>query len=224
MHWGWYAGVFAFAAVDWLAVGINCPKWRVVSKPAVILLLIIGFSLASGWRGGGAWFGVGLVFSLAGDVFLMLPPSFFPAGLAAFLIAHLAYIIGFNQSLIIPGWEFALPTLGVILFDWIVFRRLRSAILCQPKGRWIRFPVLGYIVIISLMLFSSLLCWLRPDWPNIAAALVSLGALLFYFSDTLLAINRFCGPVRGGRVMVIVSYHLAQTAIVTGALSWVAHL
>lgn len=224
MHWGWYAGVFAVAAADWLAVGLNRPKWRIVTKPGVLLLLIAGFTLASGWRGDGAWFGLGLIFSFAGDVFLMMPPSFFMVSLAAFLIAHIAYIIGFNQSLIVPGWELIIPVLGFIGLGWLSYRRVRSAILCQPKGQWIRFPVLVYLVIISLMVFSSMLCWLRPDWPSTAAGLVSVGALLFYVSDSVLAINRFCGSIRGGRLLVIVSYHLAQISIVAGVLFRAAHI
>jgi uncharacterized membrane protein YhhN len=38
----------------------------------------------------------GLVFSLAGDVFLMLPKDRFVAGLLSFLIAHLLYILAFG--------------------------------------------------------------------------------------------------------------------------------
>ena len=218
MHWGWYAGVFAVAAADWLAVGLNRPRWRIVTKPGVLLLLIAGFTLASGWRGDGAWFGVGLIFSLAGDIFLMMPPSFFLFSLVYFLIAHIAYIIGLNQSLIVPGWELIIPVVGFIVLGGLFYRRVRSAILCQPKGHWIRFPVLVYLVIISLMVFSSMLCWLRPDWPSTAAGLVSVGALLFYVSDSVLAFTRFCGSIRSGRLLVIVSYHMAQIFIVAGVL------
>ena len=42
-----------------------------------------------------AWFVAALVFSLAGDVLLMLPREQFVAGLSAFLVAHLCYIVGF---------------------------------------------------------------------------------------------------------------------------------
>src|SRR5574340_1118363 len=105
MHWGWYAGTLGFAAADWLAVGMGWVRWRKFTKPIVMLTLIAGFTVAGGWRGDGVWFGLGLVFSLIGDVFLMLPPSYFMAGLGAFLVVHIAYIIGFNQSLVVPGWE-----------------------------------------------------------------------------------------------------------------------
>jgi len=218
MAWGWYAGVLLLAAADWLAVGLNRPRWRIFTKPGTMLVLILGFTLSSGWEGEAGWFGMGLVFSLLGDVLLMLPPSFFAAGVGAFLIAHLAYIIGLNQSFVIPNWLFVFPLLILALADTLGYRHLRNAIKARPKGRWIRFPMMVYIIVISLMLFSSLLTWLRPDWPPQSAALVTIGALLFYLSDLILAFNRFCAPIRRGRVAVIVTYHLAQLAIVNGVL------
>lgn len=218
MHWGWYAGTLVFAAADWLAVGLGKTGWRKITKPAVLLVLIAGFSLSGGWRGFGTWFGLGLIFSLAGDVFLTLPPSYFMAGLGAFLAAHLAYIIGFNQSLATPEWQLIFPVVGVVIADAFGFRRLNVALRKRSKGRWLQYPIFVYMVVISLMLLSSFLCWLRPDWPRPAAALVSLGALLFYASDTTLALNRFCSPMRGGQIFVIVTYHLAQLAITAGVL------
>ena len=43
-----------------------------------------------------AWFVAALVLSLAGDVFLMLPKDLFVFGLGAFLLGHLAYIVGLH--------------------------------------------------------------------------------------------------------------------------------
>jgi uncharacterized membrane protein YhhN len=46
-----------------------------------------------------AWMIVGgLLFSLAGDVLLMLPSDRFAAGLASFLVAHLFYIAAFAED------------------------------------------------------------------------------------------------------------------------------
>ena len=53
MPWGWFAGVIILAAADWLAVGLNRPRWRVVTKPAPMLLLLVLFTLYSGWQGAG---------------------------------------------------------------------------------------------------------------------------------------------------------------------------
>jgi uncharacterized membrane protein YhhN len=214
----WFAGVLFMAVADWLAVGFDRQRWRIVTKPGTLLLLITGFSLSSGWAGDGLWFGLGLMFSLAGDIFLMLREALFPAGLAAFLVAHVFYIIGFNQPVILPDRKFIFPLLGIILISFFVTRRLWDAISRQEQDRWIRFPVLFYTVVISLMLFSSLLTWQRPEWPTASATAVSLGACLFYCSDAILALDRFSAPVKGGQVVVMVTYHLAQLLIVAGVL------
>ena len=49
------------------------------------------------------WFVVALVFSLAGDVFLMLPnEDLFVPGLGSFLVGHVAYIVGLLVAGISP--------------------------------------------------------------------------------------------------------------------------
>src|SRR5512144_421577 len=47
------------------------------TKPGTLILLIAWFTQIGDWRGGLLWFGLGLVFSLAGDVLLHLPGKFF---------------------------------------------------------------------------------------------------------------------------------------------------
>ena len=42
------------------------------------------------------WFVIALVFSLLGDIFLMLPSDKFVFGLGAFLLGHVAYTVGLN--------------------------------------------------------------------------------------------------------------------------------
>ena len=87
-----------FAILDWIAVA---RKWQIVeyvAKPAVMVCLIAWLGMNNGWSLPLLWFTVGLVFSLAGDVFLMLPKERFIAGLVSFLLAHIAYIIGLNTT------------------------------------------------------------------------------------------------------------------------------
>ena len=60
----------------------------------------------------------GLVFSLAGDVFLMLPSDRFVAGLVAFLIAHLFYIVAFMSEISLLIWWPLIPlvTYGIVIY------------------------------------------------------------------------------------------------------------
>ena len=218
MGWGWYAGYFLLAAADWLAVGQYRQNLRIITKPTTMLVLIAGFSLAGGWAGQGYWFGMGLVLSLLGDIFLLMPPGFFIFGLAWFLLAHLFYIIGFNQGLPIISWTQILLVLFFVVFDAWGYLRLRRAILSRPSGRRIRYPLLFYILVITIMVLSALSTLFRADWPLQSAVLVSLGALLFFASDFTLANDRFVGPIKNGRLIVIVTYHLAQALICSAVL------
>ena len=74
------------------------------------------------------WFVVALVFSLLGDVFLMLPSDAFVAGLSAFLLAHVAYVVALNQDSA-GNWWLAVPVVLV------------AAILGPAAGR--RHPAFG---------------------------------------------------------------------------------
>ncbi len=87
-----------FAILDWIAVA---RKWQIVeyiAKPAVMVCLIAWLVMNSGMTVPLLWFTIGLAFSLAGDVFLMLPKERFIPGLISFLLAHIAYIIGLNTT------------------------------------------------------------------------------------------------------------------------------
>ncbi len=218
MGWGWYVGYFLLAAADWYAVASRKQRLRIATKPAVMLLLILGFSLAGGWVGQGYWFGMGLVFSLVGDIFLLFPPGYFIFGLAGFLLAHLFYIIGFNQGLPVINWQKILIILAFIGFDGWGYWRLRRAILLRPTGRRMRYPVLLYVLVITVMVLSALSTLFRADWPWPSSGLAGLGALLFFSSDFTLANDRFVGPIKHGRLIVIVTYHLAQALIVAAVL------
>jgi len=60
--------------------------------------------------------------------------------------------------------------------------------------------------------------WTRPDWSSIAALFASLGAILFYASDSMLAWDRFVNPLSHARLKVMTTYHLGQIGILLGAM------
>jgi len=68
------------------------------------------------------------------------------------------------------------------------------------------------------MLFSALSTLIRDDWRILAAVSASSGALLFFISDTVLALNKFVAPIPNGRVIVMITYHLGQILIAMGAM------
>ena len=76
------------AAINWLAVAKKWVKIKYITKPAVPMALICWLILNGGIQGQLIYFVIGLIFSLIGDIFLMLPNKKFIAGLVSFLFAH----------------------------------------------------------------------------------------------------------------------------------------
>ena len=206
------------AAINWLAVAKKWVRIKYISKPAVPLALICWLILNGGFQGQLIYFVIGLIFSLAGDIFLMLPNEKFIAGLISFLFAHIAFILGFSSG--IPNFSAAglilLILVGLNAFE--IFRQISNSLRSRGQDSLI-IPVLIYTIVISLMLVSALLTMVGPnsEWDPFPSLMVSFGALLFVLSDTLLAWNKFVNPIKYGNIFVIVTYHLALIAITFGA-------
>lgn len=215
---GWIV-VLAVAVVDWIAVAKGWKKIEAIAKPMTMVLLFGYLALAAGFGTTPLiCFGLGIFFSLAGDVFLMLSERWFIAGLAAFLLAHTAYIVGFNLPMpnVSPAWS-----VGIAIVLALTAARLLRRILAGVREKGLRrlvVPVVAYGTVITLMLLSAILTLYRADWKTFAAGLASLGAILFYGSDIILAWNKFVKPVQNGRVMNMAAYHLGQIALITGVV------
>lgn len=144
----------------------------------------------------------GLVFSLAGDIFLMLPKDRFIAGLLSFLVAHLLYIAAFyGQSHSVSTWVW-LPCLawgGFLLHRlWPGLGALKGAVMVYAAA------LLGMGVAAGAQ-FEQL--------PGLATALAAAGAVLFIASDSLLALNRFKAPFFSAQAWVLATYFMAQLLI-----------
>ncbi len=219
-----FISVLIAAVADWAAVVKGWKKIETIAKPATMVLLF-GFLAVAGGFGATplTCFGLGIIFSLAGDIFLMVSYTrisnrWFLAGLAAFLLAHVTYIIGLNIPLgrTSPLWAIGI---GVILAlaSARVMRRILSGLRERGLHRLI-VPVVAYGTVITLMLLSAFLALYRIDWITNAAGLVSLGAILFYFSDITLAWNKFVTPIKNGRLMNMILYHLGQIGLIAGVV------
>ena len=205
------------AAADWTAVYRDWTRATYFTKPAVLLVLILWFTLVGGWEGQLFWFGMALVFSLAGDV-LLLFPSFFLAGLLAFLLGHVFYIVGLNPNAIPVAPASVIMAVGAWALLMVMYRRMSAAIKTKPEFAMMQYPVFVYTLAISIMLLSALVTLVRPDWPLTPALLVSAGGALFVLSDGLLDENRFVRRIPRAEFYVRITYHLAQLALVAGVL------
>jgi uncharacterized membrane protein YhhN len=218
MAWTLFILAVIAAVANWVAVEREWQRIEYITKPVVILALIAWLRLLAAWNGPLVWFGLALCFSLAGDIFLLLPDQFFLAGLGAFLLVHVAYIVGLNLAFPpINLGSLVLLISGVLLIA-LIYPKIRAGLLTKPGGKILRPAVFCYSVALTAMLLSAVLTLFRLNWNRSAALVVAAGGILFYISDTLLGFDRFVGPVRHARLLVIVTYHLAQIALVSGAL------
>jgi uncharacterized membrane protein YhhN len=146
----------------------------------------------------------GMLCSLAGDVFLMLPSDKFMQGLISFLVAHLFYIAAFALS----AERTALHVLaGLWLF---LYGGLMLWWLWPTLGK-MRVPVIIYMLVILLMGWTALsrYVWTQQSGSGLAA----LGALIFIASDSILAVNRFKGGFRLAQLLILSTYFAAQWLI-----------
>lgn len=193
------AGVVAL--VDWWAVWRERKRLEYVAKPAVMVLLVaaaLALDPASEWVRG--WFVVALLFGLGGDVLLMV--GRFVPGAASFLVGHLAYVTGLAVV------EHPLP--AVVLGLVVVGADLWGPGRCIVRGARQRSRTLGAVVVLYQLALGAVVVLAVGSWSTT----VGLAALLFLASDTLLGWGRFVGSAPGGRVLVHVTYHLAQALFV----------
>jgi len=198
----------AAMVVDWVAVGLSRRRLEYVAKPAVMVgLIAVALTLRPVSSAEQAWFVVALVLGLASDVFLMLPRDMFLAGLVAALVEHLAYIAGFRTrdfQMTLFLVAVLIAVLSVIVFLPPIVRALRASL---PQLVW---PVLAYVAVFVVMVASA----------GGTGSLVALaGALLFFYSDAILAWNRFVKPLPMGRIVNIVPYHLGVALLVLSLIA-----
>ncbi|MFN2525764.1 MAG: lysoplasmalogenase [Actinomycetota bacterium] len=205
----------AFALADWVAVARKNERAEYFFKPVVMgALLVAAPVIGSDAPGRQLWFIMAaLVFSLLGDVFLMLPRDFFLQGLGAFLVAHVCYVIALLGP---PGGSplrLAGPALLIAAMTAVIYLRLFKGMRDKGKTEF-ALPVLAYALAIGAMWFSAASTLDRPDFPRSSAYAAYFGAALFVLSDSIIGHTRFVRSERWGPIAIMVTYHLGQAALV----------
>jgi uncharacterized membrane protein YhhN len=160
----------------------------------------------------------GAILGWIGDILLIRTNSnsakigtFFRLGLFSFLAGHICYIIAMLHFI---GAFSPLPLAiygAACLVFCVVFYR------CLKPPAHMRIPSILYeavIVVMSMGAFQLLLFRRDP-----AAAAVFCGSLLFLVSDSLLARFSFIKKPKYGDFAVMLTYLIAQTAIILGLAS-----
>jgi uncharacterized membrane protein YhhN len=174
-------------------------------KPLTTVLILALAALAPQpvSRGYQALVCAGLLFSLAGDVFLMLPRDRFVAGLASFLVAHLFYVAAFAPRP--PALAAPLVLAALVAYGGVLLRAL------WPRLGDLRAPVAVYATALLVMAWQAAERWAAVDTTS--ALLAMLGAGLFVISDSVLAWERFRRRHAYGQAVVLGTYFAAQWLI-----------
>ncbi|HEX6032964.1 MAG TPA: lysoplasmalogenase [Anaerolineales bacterium] len=215
----WLIPALIFAFLEAIAVSRNLQRLEYVAKPAVMICLFLWLYTATSLQGNALWFGLGVLLSLVGDVLLMFASDrFFLLGLAAFLLTHLFYIVGFREAAAnISAWSLIWLAFIAINASRLI-RRIVEVMRLHREDKLV-LPVVIYGIVISIMLYAAMSTIYDQSWKTSAAFFVSLGAILFVASDAILAWMRFVSPVKNGRVWNIALYYLGQIGIIAGVIT-----
>lgn len=188
--------------------------------PVLCLLIWAWYALSGSERLRSMVIGA-LFFSALGDVFLALSITHsFVFGLSAFLTAHVFYIVSFWQLRktsddLHPreqeiGSSRSIVNSRKLLITTTLFYFVGMLLVVLPKTGNLMAPVIVYMAVILTMAIMAM--FVSPNRMN--HGLIT-GALVFVFSDSVIAINKFVTPVPFEGLIIMISYYLAQWLLVT---------
>lgn len=201
------AAVSAFTAIraEYLGIPIYIYIFKPLATTSIFLIALL--SIRGNFSKYTIAILIGLIFSLGGDVFLMLPSDQFIAGLISFLFAHLFYILAFTTGRRI---KLSLTGLPFLLYSVLFY------VILYPYLEEMKIPVLVYVAIILIMGWQAFEQWSHSK--NTFTLLAFSGAVLFIFSDSVLALHKFREPFELARALNLSTYFIAQWMIALSVL------
>src|SRR6201993_5355198 len=208
---GAFAALLAIASAPW---ALDRAWLNFAFKPLATLCVIAWAALGRSDDGlVKRWIVIGLAFSLAGDIALLWPVQGFLAGLVAFLLGHLSYLVALTRRV---NFLASRPAFGA----WAIVAASVLASLWAGVPADMRVPVLVYVAALSAMAAQATSVWLarrgRPDgarWRTVA-----IGAALFVLSDAILATDKFVGGIAWPTLWNLSLYWLGQWFIARAAV------
>src|SRR6476620_8989038 len=205
--------------IDLVAVYLNNESLQFISKHLLMPLLAIYLLLqtSSATSSLKVWIFLALFFSWLGDILLLFEErgsNFFLFGLSAFLVAQVFYIVFFHN---IRMREYIRGN-ALLLLLVIVYYSVLINVLSPYLGN-MKLPVRIYGVVLSFMLMLAMHTMLGKN--KRAALWMTMGAILFVVSDSLLAFNKFFSPFNYAGVVIMLTYGLAQLFITEGAVRYI---
>ncbi|MCO5204656.1 MAG: lysoplasmalogenase [Anaerolineae bacterium] len=200
--------IFGGRAVDSDAV-------RMIAKPIPVLCLALWaywLPQKSSYR---IWLIAGLILCMFGDILLEASrvwdnDSYFLFGLVSFLLGHVAYIVMFTRDS-----RKLFPVRAILAYGYGIL--IYASLYTQGDLGDMTFPVVFYVLVIMTMVWRAASRVGVAGIGRFSAQIGLIGALLFAFSDSVLAINRFAVDLPLSVYIVIITYWLGQTGIAMSA-------
>ncbi|MDF1661477.1 MAG: lysoplasmalogenase [Planctomycetota bacterium] len=179
---------------------------KYLTKPSVMIAIIVTLFLAGPPHNEAFRWVIlaGLVFSLAGDVFLMFEKDLFIWGLGSFLIAHIFYVVAFAMD--VP-WD---PSQVLWLLPFALIAVIMMMVLWRRLPAKLRLPVIIYVLALVFMGWFAARRFDAGLFDTQSAALCLIGAVLFLISDGVLSVRRFIEKKPLYQVIVLGTYFPAQ--------------
>jgi uncharacterized membrane protein YhhN len=206
--------IFSIIYIVLLLAGLDAITWYL--KPFLLPFLFYAVVKSNPFKTR-KWLLAALLFSWIGDCILLFADKgklYFILGLAAFLIAHILFIVLFSLQESVHK-SFKKPLFWVGFACATVYLVGMLSVLLPSLGD-LRFPIIVYALTITIMLKTALKGTF--DWSGNSKYIVFLGAAFFVLSDSILAIDKFHSPIASASYSIMATYLIAQFYITSGIL------
>ncbi len=186
---------------------LTAGRWAFLLLKPLTTILILGVALLSG-SGPTSTYSVlialGLVFAVLGDALLMFPEQFFVGGVMSFGATHALYLTAFVVAI-------GLALNGVVSAALALLAIVLTAFIWSGVKVSLRPPIVLYVALITAMAAQASGAALAQH--TLGTTVAAAGALLFFVSDAVLAVDRFRAPFPAARAVVLSSYWVGQYLI-----------
>lgn len=195
-------------------------KLRMATKPALLLSLAVFYACAA--RPMNGFVLAALLCGLMGDVFLLWPEddAKFILGAASFSLGHLLYSRALYERLALSAWKLSAWAIAVVTALYAVAVALASLhVMPSIQKPFLRRSMPVYFALVALVgvgAWQTLLTASRAGADTFGASLIVAGAMLFFVSDTILAIRVFRKKGKNMNFWVMLTYIAAQFCLCLG--------
>ena len=158
---------------------------------------------------------IALVFSWFGDILLIRSDNFvlFISGIGTFLVAQLMYSNIFYTNVRTSKSRSFVRVYPIVLIPIVAYMFLLLSILIPNLGDLV-IPIIIYTLAINSMLILAINRKFAVS--ENAFYFVLFGAIMFVLSDSGIAYNKFYKSIPHSRILIMLTYILAQGLIVKG--------